>query len=59
MVDRAVTRDLDWGVDIPLEGYESKKMYVWIEAVLGYITATMKKCEETGQNWEEFWKRRI
>ena len=56
LVDRAVTRDLDWGVDIPLEGYESKKMYVWIEAVLGYITATMKKCEENGTNWEEFWK---
>lgn len=56
LVDRAVTRDLDWGVDIPVTGYESKKMYVWIEAVLGYITATMKKCEETGKNWEEFWK---
>ena len=56
LVDRAVTRDLDWGVDIPLEGYEKKKMYVWIEAVLGYITATMKKSEETGQNWEEYWK---
>ena len=49
LVDRAVTRDLDWGVDIPVEGYENKKMYVWIEAVLGYITATMKKCEETGK----------
>ena len=56
LVDRAVTRDLEWGVDIPVEGYENKKMYVWIEAVLGYITATMKRCEETGQNWEEFWK---
>ena len=56
LVDRAVTRDLDWGVDIPVPGYESKKMYVWIEAVLGYITATMKKCEELGTNWEEFWK---
>lgn len=56
LVDRAVTRDLDWGVDIPIKGYENKKMYVWIEAVLGYITATMKKCEEDGINWEEFWK---
>ena len=56
LVDRAVTRDLDWGVEIPVPGYESKRMYVWIEAVLGYITATMKKCEGTGQNWEEFWK---
>ena len=56
LVDRAVTRDLDWGVDIPLEGYENKKMYVWIEAVLGYITATKKWCEDNKKNWEEFWK---
>ena len=56
LVDRAVTRDLDWGVDIPVEGYENKKMYVWIEAVLGYITATKKWCEDNGKNWEEFWK---
>lgn len=56
LVDRAVTRDLDWGVDIPLPGYEKKKMYVWIEAVLGYITATMRWCEENHQNWEEYWK---
>lgn len=58
LVDRAVTRDLDWGVDIPVEGYENKKMYVWIEAVLGYVTASMKKCEELGLNWEEFWKEK-
>lgn len=38
--DRAVTRDLSWGVDIPIEGFEDKKMYVWIDAVLGYVTAT-------------------
>lgn len=56
LVDRAVTRDLDWGVDIPVTGYETKKMYVWIEAVLGYITATKKKCEELGENWEKYWK---
>lgn len=57
LIDRAVTRDLDWGVDIPLDGYASKKMYVWIEAVLGYITATKKWCEDTNQNWEEYWKQ--
>lgn len=56
LVDRAVTRDLDWGVDIPLKEYETKKMYVWIEAVLGYITATKKFCEENNLNWEEYWK---
>lgn len=56
LVDRAVTRDLDWGVDIPLSGYEAKKMYVWIEAVLGYITATKKWCEDNHQDWEQYWK---
>lgn len=56
LVDRAVTRDLTWGVDIPLEGYETKKLYVWIEAVLGYLTDTMKIAEERNLNWEDFWK---
>lgn len=54
--DRAVTRDLDWGIEIPLPGYETKRMYVWIEAVLGYLTDTMKLAEENGFSWEEFWK---
>lgn len=54
--DRAVTRDLSWGVDIPVEGFKNKKMYVWIDAVLGYVTATQKICEEKGLNWEDFWK---
>ena len=54
--DRAVTRDLAWGVEIPIEGFEDKRMYVWIEAVLGYLTATQKYCEDNGWNWEDFWK---
>ena len=54
--DRAVTRDLSWGVDIPIEGFEDKKMYVWIDAVLGYVTAAQRYCEENGLNWEDFWK---
>ena len=53
--DRAVTRDLDWGVDVPIEGYENKKMYVWIEAVLGYTTMTMKVCEKNGWDWRDWW----
>ena len=57
LIDRAVTRDINWGVDIPVDGYESKKMYVWIDAVLGYTTATMKYCEEHNMNWEDFWKQ--
>ncbi len=54
--DRAVTRDLDWGVEIPIPGYEDKRMYVWIDAVLGYLTNTMRLAEERGFNWEDFWK---
>ena len=57
LLDRAVTRDLTWGVDIPVADYEDKKMYVWIEAVLGYVTDTMKLCEtRTDCTWEDFWK---
>lgn len=48
LVDRAVTRDLDWGVDIPLEGYENKKMYVWIEAVLRIYYSNNEKMR---RNW--------
>ena len=56
LIDRAVTRDLEWGIDIPVEGFENKKMYVWIDAVLGYLTTSIKYCEENGLNWEDYWK---
>ncbi len=56
LLDRAVTRDLSWGVNVPVDGYENKRLYVWIDAVLGYLTNTMKVCEERGLNWEDFWK---
>lgn len=56
LIDRAVTRDLDWGIDIPVDGYENKKMYVWIDAVLGYTTTTMRYCEENNLNFEDYWK---
>lgn len=55
--DRAITRDLTWGVDVPIEGFEDKKLYVWIEAVLGYITSAMKISEERGIDFEDYWKR--
>ncbi len=55
--DRAITRDLSWGIDVPVEGYEDKKLYVWIEAVLGYVTATMKVCEDRRLNFDDYWKR--
>lgn len=54
--DRAVTRDLDWGVNIPVEGYEDKKMYVWIDAVLGYLTLTKKYCEDNQLDWTNWWQ---
>ncbi len=54
--DRAITRDLAWGIDVPVEGFDDKKLYVWIEAVLGYVTAAMRICEERGLNWEDYWK---
>ncbi|MBQ8640123.1 MAG: methionine--tRNA ligase [Lachnospiraceae bacterium] len=44
--DRAITRDLDWGIDVPKEGYDSKKIYIWAENVLGYLSASARLCEE-------------
>ncbi|MBR74019.1 MAG: methionine--tRNA ligase, partial [Dehalococcoidaceae bacterium] len=56
--DRAITRDINWGIDIPMNGYEDKKIYVWFEAVLGYLSATIEysKNNPSGLNWEDFWK---
>lgn len=54
--DRAVTRNLSWGVNIPIPNYEDKKMYVWIEAVLGYLTTTMDYCNRNGIDYENWWK---
>ena len=56
LIDRAVTRDLDWGVDVTIPGFEDKKMYVWIEAVLGYLTMVKKYCSENNLNYDDFWK---
>ena len=54
--DKAVTRDFNWGVDVPLNGYEDKKIFVWIEAVMGYLTASMKCLEERGEDYKEYWE---
>lgn len=54
--DRVITRQLDWGIDIPIEGFDDKKVYVWIEAVLGYISAGKFYCEQHGLDWNEFYK---
>jgi len=54
LIDRAATRQLTWGIDVPVKGYEDKKIYVWIEAVLGYLTATSLVASQTGINFEQF-----
>ena len=53
--DRAVSRDLPIGVPIPVKGYEDKKIYVWIEAVAGYYSASKRWAEEMGEDDGEFW----
>ncbi len=53
---RAMTRDLDWGVPVPLENSEGKVLYVWLDAPIGYITGTQKWAAENNKNWEDYWK---
>lgn len=53
---RAVTRDLDWGIDVPVAGAEGKKLYVWFDAPIGYISATKEWAAREGKNWEPYWK---
>ena len=54
---RAVTRDLDWGIDVPVPGAEGKKLYVWFDAPIGYISATKEWAAREGKNWEDYWKK--
>lgn len=56
--DRAITRDIDWGVPVPLEGYESKRIYVWFEAVIGYLSASKEWAIANGapERWRDFWQ---
>lgn len=58
--DRAITRDLDWGIDVPLPGYETKRIYVWFEAVCGYLSASREWAEKAGQAlaWQDFWENK-
>lgn len=53
---RAVTRDLDWGIDVPVEGAEGKKLYVWFDAPIGYISASKEWAAREGKDWEPYWK---
>ena len=53
---RAVTRDLDWGVKVPLPGTEGKVLYVWFDAPIGYISATKDWANQKNEDWEKWWK---
>ena len=57
--DRAITRDLVWGVPIPLDGYDTKRIYVWFENVVGYLSATKEwaQLQGTPDAWREFWQK--
>lgn len=54
---RPVTRDIEWGIPVPLEGWEDKRIYVWFEAVMGYFTASIEWAQNTGQPdaWKDWW----
>jgi len=53
---RAVTRDLDWGIPVPVAGGEGKVLYVWFDAPIGYISSTKEWAEKEGKDWELYWK---
>jgi len=57
--DRAITRDLDWGIPVPVAGFESKRIYVWFEAVIGYLSASKEWAKSTGDGakWRSFWQK--
>ncbi len=56
---RAITRDIEWGIPLPLAGYEHKRLYVWFEAVIGYFSASVEWAKNIGQpeQWKEWWYR--
>lgn len=54
--ERAMTRDLDWGIKVPLSDGEGKVLYVWLDAPIGYISATKAWAEENGKDWKDYWQ---
>ncbi len=58
LIDRAITRDIEWGVPVPVEGFEGKRIYVWFEAVIGYLSATKEWAGLQGdpEKWRRFWQ---
>lgn len=59
LLDRAISRDIDWGIPIPVPGFDGKRVYVWFEAVLGYLTTSRRWAAETGrpEAWKGFWSK--
>ena len=55
--ERSMTRDLDWGVKVPIENNDGKVLYVWLDAPIGYITATKKLAEKKGVDWKKYWMK--
>lgn len=53
---RAVTRDLDWGIPVPVDGADGKVLYVWFDAPIGYISSTKEWAQREGKDWEPYWK---
>jgi methionyl-tRNA synthetase len=53
---RAVTRDLDWGIKVPVEGADGKVLYVWFDAPIGYISATKQWAIDNGKDWKQYWQ---
>ena len=58
--DRAITRDMTWGINVPVEGFEDKRIYVWFDAVTGYLSASKEwaQIREEPSKWEEWWKNK-
>lgn len=54
---RSMTRDLDWGIDVPLEEAKGKKLYVWMDAPIGYISATKQWAADHNEDWKLYWKK--
>jgi len=59
--DRAITRDIGWGIPIPVKGFESKRIYVWFEAVIGYLSASKEWAKSSGdeEGWRQFWQGEV
>ena len=56
LLPRAVTRDLDWGIPVPVEGADGKVLYVWFDAPIGYISSTKEWAAKNNKDWEPYWK---